>query len=383
MLKHLQGLDTLRAIAALIVVWGHIELLINRSFAKDQLINISPNGHLAVILFFVLSGFLITYLLVKEKEKNGSISLKNFYLRRILRIWPVYYIVIISSFLLIKADYSLKSSLLCLSIFPNIAHSLKIGWPSSPQIWSIGVEEQFYMFWPLLFIMIPAKKIRPVLLLFFIGYSILPHAIGFINNRLIQNDEFISFTYKFFYSTKFNCMAIGAFLGYSFAKDKFNFKWLQNKLICISIFLTTMLLWFSGFELKYFTDEVYSVLFGIMILSLVKNPKIKIDTKISSFLGRISYGIYMYHWIVILIVLKFIHPNPSNIINLSIIYILSFSLTVLVSWLSHISVERFFLKMKKKYEFQQQDTNRNSLEKKTLTTTPTKTIRFLEQRYNQ
>ena len=89
MKRYFKGLDTLRAIAALVVVIAHIELhkylnnipnVVNHPFIKI------PDGHIAVILFFVLSGFLITFLLIKEKEKKGRISLKNFYLRRIFRI---------------------------------------------------------------------------------------------------------------------------------------------------------------------------------------------------------------------------------------------------------------------------------------------------------
>jgi peptidoglycan/LPS O-acetylase OafA/YrhL len=99
---YFQGLDGLRAIAAILVVIGHIEL-VKKSF---NLVNLQDGGgpfylylggH-AVTFFFVLSGFLITYLLIKEKENNNSISIKSFYWKRILRIWPVYYLLFVGVF---------------------------------------------------------------------------------------------------------------------------------------------------------------------------------------------------------------------------------------------------------------------------------------------
>ena len=142
MTNYLKGLDTLRAIAALIVVWGHIELL-KRKKGFENLIDKDfhiPSGHLAVVLFFVISGFLITYLLVKERDREGKISFKKFYLRRILRIWPLYYLIILLSFLLFREDYSGRTIFLCLSIFPNVAHAFSEGWASSPYTLMASLE---------------------------------------------------------------------------------------------------------------------------------------------------------------------------------------------------------------------------------------------------
>ena len=99
---YFKGLDTLRAIAALVVVIGHIELQ-KKEIGIPNLINHPyirlASGHIGVVLFFVLSGFLITYLLAKEKEKAGKIAFKKFYIRRIFRIWPLYYLILLLSFL--------------------------------------------------------------------------------------------------------------------------------------------------------------------------------------------------------------------------------------------------------------------------------------------
>ena len=170
MVKYFKGLDTLRAVAALVVIWGHIELLKRRENLPNLLDQDGfgvPSGHIAVILFFVLSGFLITYLLINEKENTGSISFKKFYMRRVLRIWPLYYFIMLLSYFLINAEYSVKTLVLCLGIFPNVAHALTAGWPSSPQLWSIGAEEQFYLFWPMLILLIPERRYTVIFITFF------------------------------------------------------------------------------------------------------------------------------------------------------------------------------------------------------------------------
>jgi len=357
MKKYFRGLDTLRAIAALVVVIGHVELIKDENgtpkLFKDSFLRLA-DGHIAVILFFVLSGFLITYLLVKEKEKTGRISLKKFYMRRIFRIWPLYYCVILLSFLLIHANYKLSSIILCLGIFPNFAHAFQVGWPTSPQIWSIGVEEQFYLLWPLLITLIPSKKIIFYLILFFIGYTLLPHFIGFVNVRTFHNDTVNNIVNRFFYGSKFNCMSVGCILGYMYATHH---KWLNvlyNKYLAYMAIIFSFLLWFSRFELKYFTEEFYAVIFGIMILNIATNDNLKlnIDTKITGFLGKISYGIYMYHYLIILIIVRFLpYHNYNNIyIYNFIIYTTAVSATIFVSWISFITMEKYFLNLKARFE---------------------------------
>lgn len=108
---HLRGLDGLRGIAALMVVLGHVELIKKVYNFHNVYDGGGPFflylGSHAVTFFFVLSGFLITFLLIKEKEKVGTISVKKFYLRRILRIWPVYYLLFILGFIVLpQIDFS-------------------------------------------------------------------------------------------------------------------------------------------------------------------------------------------------------------------------------------------------------------------------------------
>lgn len=353
MKNHLKGLDTLRALAALTVVWGHIELFKKNKGLPNLLDNPIihlPSGRMAVILFFVISGFLITYLLVKEQTNNESISFKKFYLRRILRIWPLYYTILLLSFLLFRVEYSGTTLALCFSIFPNIAHTLGVGWPSSPQIWSIGVEEQFYLFWPLLLTVIPEKRIPLVLILFFIGYSLCPIAFKIINYKTLHNQELGTIVDGFFYTTKFNCMSIGALIGFLYAKKSRCINYMSNNSVAILSIGIALFFWCYGVTFNYLTEEIYSIIFSFAILNIVNNPNIKIDNGVTRFVGTISYGIYMYHWIIILLTEKYV-PMSENITLFNItLYTIVVIGTILISWLSYISLEKYFLEIKTRYE---------------------------------
>ncbi len=351
MVKHLKGVDTLRAVSALAVVWGHIELLKKRAGIENMLDNNChfPNGHIAVIFFFVISGFLITYLLVKEKESKGKIDLKKFYLRRIYRIWPLYYLILLLSFIIFPVYYSKLTILLCLTIFPNIAHVFGIAWPTSPQVWSIGVEEQFYLFWPIILTFLPKRKIAFYLLIFIIVYTLIPFFIECVYDKYYQKQN-IYFFKQFFYETKFNCMAIGSLVGFLYAEKNKVLNYIKVKIVAFLSIVLLAGLWFYRFKLNNFNDEFYSVLFVIVLYNIIENPKINIDTSITCFLGKISYGIYMYHWIVVLLALKYIPHHKNQLFYNLNLYFSVFSVTIFMSWLSFISYENYFLKIKKKYE---------------------------------
>jgi len=353
---HFKGLDSLRGIAAISVIIGHIEL-IKRSyqipnFLDERFFKFNP-GHTGVILFFVLSGFLITLLLLKEKSENGKINIKNFYVRRILRVWPLYYLILALSPLLIDFSPSLLNILLCVTIFPNIAYSTAIGsWGASPQIWSIGVEEQFYLFWPVI-IQYFRKKLALFFIVLFVLWTLLPHFLLFILVRIYPDQEIMNWVNQFFYITKFNCMALGGLAAYIYYKKLKILKFLSIYTVSLISIVTPFVLWILGIRISYFTDEVFAVIFSILILCVV------IETKFSSlfnfrplrFLGKISYGLYMFHWIVAQLVIKNFSYHSDNILFSNfILYAMIISITVVVSIASYYLFEMKFLKLKEKFK---------------------------------
>lgn len=352
-MKKLKGLDSLRAIAALVVVINHIEL-IKRSNKIDDFGSILPDAHIAVILFFVISGFLITYLLGKEWDLNQKVSFKKFYFRRILRIWPLYYFVILLSFILFNYNQSIKSYLLCLSIFPNVAHVFGHGWSSSPQIWSIGVEEQFYLLWPLFLSVILQKKkkiIPSILVGLFIILTFLPHGIAYLNSRYFDS-EVLENLERLFNFSNYNSIAIGCFIGIAYWKNYYWVRYLNSNMLIIPLSLTVLCMWILNFKYSYFTNEIFSILFSLVILGLIGNKTLNIDNKIFSFLGKISYGIYMYHWMVIEIVIHLLEKGNNQILYNLVLYSMVFGLTILVSYISYTFFEKKFIKLKKNYAFQ-------------------------------
>src|SRR4051794_34357276 len=105
MKKRFENLDGLRFVLAMVVLSGHSMLFesLNKSIPFDwlqRLLLVLGSGYLAVSFFFVLSGFLITYLMIEEKELTGSFNILKFYLRRILRIWPLYFTVLLIGFVI-------------------------------------------------------------------------------------------------------------------------------------------------------------------------------------------------------------------------------------------------------------------------------------------
>ncbi|HEY4062602.1 MAG TPA: acyltransferase [Puia sp.] len=150
---YIPGLNGVRAIAALIVLFSHIDEYSYRfGLPAIGLFEKGMAGY-GVTIFFTLSGFLITYLLLIEKK--GGISIKRFYVRRILRIWPLYYLVIIIGILLLLFLPQVKAQgnpIYGLAMFvcflPNLAYTLGMTLTTITPLWSVGVEEQFYLIWP-------------------------------------------------------------------------------------------------------------------------------------------------------------------------------------------------------------------------------------------
>ncbi|GDX47802.1 hypothetical protein LBMAG25_06200 [Bacteroidota bacterium] len=144
-------------------------------------------------------------------------------------------------------------------------------------------------------------------------------------------------------------MAIGAFMGFSVARKKKWVNYISHYILVTAFILLSIGLWFFRFKLSYFQDEFFAVIFSVVIVGVVNNPKVLIDTKVSSFLGKISYGIYIYHWLIIMLAFKYIHYDGNLMQYNILLYSIVFIATILISWLSYISYERFFLNIKKRY----------------------------------
>lgn len=157
--SHFGSLDGLRAIAIGAVLWHHWPGRFDLLDAK-----LSHYGFLGVDLFFVISGYLITTLLLREEARDGAFSLPGFYWRRVLRILPVYYLVVT----LVGVYYIvLRGETQYLDLWPYyylfLSNFLIGDIPMLAPTWSLAVEEQFYLIWPVLLLLAPRRWVLPLL----------------------------------------------------------------------------------------------------------------------------------------------------------------------------------------------------------------------------
>ena len=353
----------MRFIAAFLVIIHHIEKIksiykLENYWGSIKFIGII--GKLGVVLFFVLSEFLITYLLLAEEKTFKKISIKKFYMRRVLRIWPLYFLIIFLAFwVLTKFDiflfpgYSneqLYTNLVLklvffLLFFPNLVLIVFGIVPYASQTWSIGTEEQFYLVWPLILSYFKKNRVLlmvMIIILYFISKIFL---ISSYSSFLPYRSTISAFMNTF----RIDCMAIGAFFSVLlFEKKRVLTYFLRNDLFYFCILLAIICMLF-GVSIPYFQYEFYAVLFGIIILNFSANTKIKIsfEYRFLNYLGSISYGLYMFHPIGIVLAITI--GNYFELLTNWFFYPLSFLITILISAVSYKYFESFFLKFKNRF----------------------------------
>ncbi len=350
---YLPGLNGIRAIAALSVVFSHINNRLDYfKLPKSKLLDLANFG---VTIFFTLSGFLISYLLLKEKEKTGTINIKMFYMRRVLRIWPLYFIYLLIVILLNGIHSVQWPILFVLLMIPNLRNSfagitnIAVGSNNLTYMvghyWSLGVEEQFYAFWP--WIIKKSKKLLLFLILFPLLYLFIKVVL-----RLFQAPTGII---TFFNYTRFGCLSIGALGAYLYFNNssKLNY-WFKQKWIEISAWLLLLIVAFNKFHITSIIDhEIISVVTLIIIINQISNPKriINLENNVFDFLGKISFGIYVYNPLVIYLMAFIINAIgiENSLLKQIVIYVLIVTAVILTAHLSYNYFEKIFLKLKYNY----------------------------------
>lgn len=379
-MKRFPMLNTFRFCAAMGVVIQHAEEI--KSHAGLQHIynyhSIKNLGGICVSAFFVLSGFLITYLLMKEKNQFGEIDIKNFYRKRILRIWPLYFITLIlykvilplleldtASYIYTNSEFSFGTMqplfeiniftewIFLLLLLPHILLALgKVFYPL--HVWSIGVEETFYLFWP--WIIQKYQNFRKVFFKILVIYLLI-YAFSFILWMILLHIEsnaakYLQSTTFFLYCQRISCMAIGA-LGAEILLNqrdgllqKIRHPFTQK----ITPLLIVVLL-YKGVFFPLLMTEIYSILFICFILQIIqwgKNHQHLKTYKFTEEPGNISYGIYMYHPLGIILTLSIFnkYPNSSSYSSFLIFYTILCIITFGIAYISYKYIEHPVLKWK-------------------------------------
>ncbi len=330
----------------------------------------SRHGNLGVNFFFVLSGFLITYLLIKEKELTGTIHIGKFYVRRILRIWPLYYLCVIIGFVVfpilkqMSGDPAMENAhpWYYISFFANfdIMHS----WPVKPDallltiLWSVAVEEQFYLSWPVILRFVPLKWFKfvfPAIMIFSLVFRAMHTGPG-------ETEFAIRYFHTF---SVIGDMALGGLLAYLVSYEN-RFKSAIVNLPKAAI----LFIYLAALGLALFKDELFlntagmifdrlviGCFFGLIILeqNYAKNSLFKMSKfKTMSKLGIYTYGLYCLHLMGLYLAIKVMNAlrlDGSVTWEAFAIFILAFVLALVISLSSYHLFEKWFLRWKDKFAF--------------------------------
>lgn len=323
------------------------------------LAKITSKGHLGVSLFFVLSGFLITFIMLTELQKTGKIKLSNFIARRILRVWPLYFVVVIFGFFIFPilplgkvTEHELINFTFFLSNLDEIWFGARDSLNFLTATWSVSVEEQFYLSWALLIGIFRFSK-KQQFWIFFL--SILLISIVF-RTIFIQNER-ILYYHTFSVISDFAIGGILALLAFD-NKIQVFFERISKFQILLIYFVGIVVLFLeSTIFINYlfvFQRIVIATFFAFIIAEQVyaKNSLFKLDNipglKKS---GELTYGFYLFHCIVIYYIQAIFVENQwtDSLFYFTFYFILCFIITYILSWISFRYFESPILTLKKHF----------------------------------
>jgi peptidoglycan/LPS O-acetylase OafA/YrhL len=344
MITRLKGFDGLRAIAVSMVIISH-SMGTSDFYLPEMLVRIFGNGGTGVRIFFVISGFLITYLLLNELNNNKRIDLRAFFIRRSLRIFPAFFTYILAIFLL--AQYKIidisNSHLISAATFTwNYGHlwiteNANDAWFLG-HFWTLALEEQYYLFWPALLVLSGVGKAKNIAILLVLlmpvirvlSYFIFPDSRGQLGMM---------------FHTALDPILVGSIGGVLFYKNKQIIRKMQSSIFCgccvIFIFFISPIIgqYVRGYVVVIgATLESLSILYLIIWLQSNSNSYFLkvLEFKWIKYVGTISFSLYLWQQL-------FLTPLNSTILGALPINIISVFLVAIFSY--HI-IERPFLNLR-------------------------------------
>lgn len=350
-----KNLDALRFFSFLGVFITHAVVISDTGNGLlDLLFNIISFNYLGVPFFFSLSSFLITYHLLKRKEDYGRISLLKFYKNRILRIWPAYYIIIV----------------ICFILLPFVAQVLHVKGPTLPSIvpfvffyvnfyiieagsfftfalvilWSISIEEQFYFVWGIVMRFISVHFLGIFIFILFLAsitFGFLYHHVNPESNHLLAVHSL--FVVQYF--------CTGAFAAWIYLQRKRNNPLKSFNRIAFGLVYVVLALSHLLNQNFLILSIVKSVCYGLILYdqSFNKSPVFNAGKfKFINYLGKISYGLYLYHALVMVVLqsqFHFFEPDSGVSQNL-LESVIALSVTFLIAHISYRYIESKFLTLK-------------------------------------
>jgi peptidoglycan/LPS O-acetylase OafA/YrhL len=362
---YLKGLNGIRFLLAMLVMLGHIRSGLV-AWGIDDYKNqaILYKGSLSVEYFFILSGFLLTYLAITEIEKTGKIHIKHFFVRRILRILPLYYLVVFINYFifavvipLISGKYHLLYSVgeglfyhtLLLPNFITAKYPGSFG--ALYALWSIGVEEQFYLFFPFLMPFLLRQKhafwaLAILTIAYFCGYWWFENAVFSAKYTTFQ---------LFIHTLKFHLMFLGATTAVSLMRYKAQIQQLMRNEVVQAIIWAAFLYILFVLPENFGPHISHSLVFCALLLSISAHQSrfFRLEWQPLTYLGSLAYGIYVFHSIISFF-LDFLFKKQPFLVEYVkaqplIYYCTEIFVTIWVAHLSYRYFEVYFLGLKKKF----------------------------------
>lgn len=363
MTSYIRSLDGVRALAVALVMLFHFQLV--------------DSGWIGVQIFFVLSGFLITRILLHEKHQSLGFYLKRFYWRRAVRIFPLYftYLLLISLlFLFVPTPESTTDKLPYLYTYTFNFTRLSADWTHSPlftHFWSLSVEEQFYLVWPLLIFLLSERWLKRVLLLIIATGPLVRFILGvWLLGSTELSKEAAGEAIYWFTLSHFDAFALGGAITLFNIPQRLKY---PGRIMAGALAITGLVgiaNWFilyqqgNSYSLHTFgygvgvTDNYqhvwsYTLLnfcFTAIIIGLVTENRLSKAYPLRLFnhpilvsIGKVSYGMYVFHWAIMAAFVKFTAPYLGKG---WLAFSLYFCVVWAVSWLSFHYYESRFLRLK-------------------------------------
>jgi peptidoglycan/LPS O-acetylase OafA/YrhL len=338
------SLDGLRFFCIMAVIWHHAPLWTG----MQDPATILTRGFLGVDFFFVLSGYLITTLLLREEHTMGRFSLSGFYWRRILRILPIYFLLVSVLgfyFIVIKGQTELLELLPFYYLF--LSNYLIDDIPLLAPMWSLAVEEQFYMIWPLMLLLLPRRIILPVL-----GVLIA------VNVVIITGFAEVGPTWgplKFaLFSTTYAPILLGAAVAVVL-NSRAGFDALYAVVghargVIGSFLLLIVAIQVLPADLRGWPNMVLHLLMAGGLIGIVVREDHALRGLFTlrplARVGEISYGIYLYHLFALDVAIRVLPGQDTG--SQWAVLVLYTVITIIISEISFRTIERYFMGLRHK-----------------------------------
>lgn len=346
--QRLLALDSLRGIAILLVLMFHLSL-------SDKGDPILPGGFLGVDIFFVLSGFLITSILHREFCSSGTISLRRFYIRRILRLFPALIFLLLVCFAYAKffadAEQAHKINqgiVAALFYYSNwIAAYQAVPFGMLTHTWSLAVEEQFYILWPLVLLTLLSSRI---------SFKTLTGIVMLLVLMSAASKAYHFYSTGFFLrsyngtDTRIDGLLIGSLSALLVSHTKISIPSLVTYSAFLLVSIGTMFLRHDSALYYYGGATLYSLCTSIVIAGAASNEvgtiKHLLNNRLLAGCGTLSYSIYLWH----IPVHAMLWENGLQTLPIyasTLVYLL---VTFIVASVSYVFIEKPFLTLKKRFE---------------------------------